>query len=115
MRERSPARLSYCDWDSVAGLGFMIRFPSVLLLLGMFASFSGCGGDTAVNQRNPTFAGVTLRMSIEKGSPLSEALRLRVPEWEARTGAKVETTEDGVVNPEADVAACSGATLANLS
>src|SRR5688500_7313789 len=94
----------------------MLRFLSILPLLGVFVSLSGCGGDTAPKKGDtPTFAGVTLRMSIEKGSPLSEALRLRIPEWEARTGAKVETTEDEVVIPDADVAACSGATLAELS
>jgi multiple sugar transport system substrate-binding protein len=116
MSERSPARLSYCYIGFENGWRFMARFQSILLLLGTLTVLSGCGGDTAVKKSDgPTFAGVTLRMSIEKGSPLSEALRLRVPEWEARTGAKVETTEDEVVNPEADVAACSGATLANLS
>jgi len=75
----------------------------------------GCGGDTAGQKKDQLdYAGVTLKLSIEKGSPLSEALRLRVPEWEARTGGKVETTEDDTVNAGADVAACSGTTLAEL-
>jgi multiple sugar transport system substrate-binding protein len=92
---------------------FMRRaFLSSILLSAVLA---GCGGDTALKSKDePAYQGVTLRLCIEKGSPLSEALRIRVPEWEARTGAKVETAEAETIDPGADVAACSGTTLAGL-
>jgi multiple sugar transport system substrate-binding protein len=90
----------------------MLRGTAVAASLTMLI---GCGGDTAANaNKQSNFAGAALRFSIEKGSPLAEALRLRIPEWEARTGAKVTVTEDDVVDPAADLAACSGTALAAL-
>lgn len=94
---------------------FMTNRLWLLPIISALCLVCGCGSDSAVSKPDePNFAGVTLKLSIEKGSPLSEALRLRVPEWEARTGAKVEVTEDEVINPDADVAACSGAAMAEL-
>jgi multiple sugar transport system substrate-binding protein len=57
---------------------------------------------------------VVLRLSVEKDSPLVEPLRLRVPEWEARSNAKVSIEESDAVDPTADVAATSGVGLAKL-
>ena len=114
--ERSTIYISYFNYCCLAGLRFMHRFASTCFLFGTSVFLVGCGGDSAVKKSDePSFAGVALRLSIEKGSPLSEAIRLRVPEWEARTGAKVETTEDDVVKTDADVAVCSGVALADLA
>ena len=86
-----------------------------VISISLLSFMVGCGRDAVgPSTAQPSFAGTSLRLSIEQGSPLSEALRLRVPEWEARTGAKVTVTEDAVVDGEADMAACTGTALAEL-
>ena len=84
------------------------------LIIGLLAVVlaAGCGdqakpeGKAAVELK-----GVEFRLSIAKGSPLVDAIRYRVADWEARTQATVRIEETDPVDPKADLCIVPGTAL----
>ncbi|WP_197470608.1 ABC transporter substrate-binding protein [Anaerosporomusa subterranea] len=76
----------------------MNRFLVVLLVLGLMLSLAGCGGDKKepAKSGDQKLAGKTIRV-LMANHPYPEALKKLIPEFEKKTGAKVNLesyTED---------------------
>jgi len=84
--------------------------------LALAAALSGCGERTAPKAPGApeTFPGVALKLSAEKGASYADALRLRLPDFEARHQCKVQMVEAETPDSEADVALTGGVGFAKL-
>ncbi|MGL5096341.1 MAG: hypothetical protein ACRDD1_12175, partial [Planctomycetia bacterium] len=60
------------------------------------------------------FDGVALKIAVEAGSPLEDAVKLRAAEFDARTGATPSVVVAPTVAPTADVVVASGVGLADV-
>jgi multiple sugar transport system substrate-binding protein len=79
-------------------------------------ALAGCGErSTPKDSAAPAaFPGVTLKLSAEKACSYADALRLRLPDFEARYQCKVELTEAEAADSGADLALTGGVGFAKL-
>lgn len=80
--------------------------------LAVLALIVGCGPDGDDPHRATPKARV--RISVEQGSPLAEALRLRLAEWESQGRGQVIVEERPIADTDADLRIVSGHSLARL-
>lgn len=90
----------------------MARIGGYSFLLAMVL-LPGCGENKpAPAAIEVPLKGIELRVSLTAHSPLAEALRNGLNEWEARTGATVKLVESPSADETADVCVVSGTALA---
>ena len=86
------------------------------LRLVLVGATVGCGASTPQPTKPVVqLEGTELRVAARRGSPLANAISLRLGEWDARTGSKTSLTEVDAFDPEADLNIVSGAELAALN
>jgi hypothetical protein len=88
-------------------------FRRILPLLAV-AWAAGCGDPSApVAVPAEKFPGAVLTLALDKAAPIADPLALRIPEWEDRTGAKVQIV-DAAQATAPDLWAVSAARLPGL-
>jgi multiple sugar transport system substrate-binding protein len=84
------------------------------MLAGIVLAWAGCGDRESAPLDPDKLPGATMRVSIERGCPLLDAVRVQLGEWQARTGVSVKLEEANRVDPQADVCLVSGFALPSL-
>lgn len=87
----------------------------MILTLATAFSTIGCGPDKPANPKKAVveFKGLQLRVGLESGSPLAEALRNGLNEFEARTGSTISLEEKPVGDANADLLVIRGDRLSH--